>query len=898
MFRRDFLLTGGAATLGVVGAATGMDRVRGAPDDAAAAYGLPPVAEWTANIIADPPSDWNVSGETVPGSQRMTVAGSTIYTVHNRESAGFGEYDAFLAAVDAETGSVEWLAGYDEQLSQPAVLEETLVISGTETVFAVSRDDGSERWRRETAGRHPTRASVGEDLFLVSSITYEGDYRHRTDDDGGAVEAFDRETGRKEWEAHGSGFYAPVVDRDNGQFYVMNGAWSGFPEFELTIEPRTLQCRNLESGALRWERTPAGNFDFPSIVDDTVLLPEFEGSVSAYDPADGRDRFSIAETTLEGTATAAFTRADNWYVSSVGGLTAIDLERESIVWSADLGPVWRAGILDGLLVAVVDGDELVFLDPATGDRLGEHALATTIDGWAIGTDRFYVADRTEITSYVGRRAAVGSRIEEVDEQGTFGRLSATLAAYFGKPGKVDDARASLEAGEYDRAEEALESAERRQNGADLLVGGTGLGVVAGATGYAGKRAYDSRRRTRAAESFDRLESRCDELAVRLDGGTTGLETLPENVRPSADAPFDEIEATLERFENTLDAYENLLDRAERVETRHERLDTPVRADPIVDVIAAARDEVRTGSTAEIVTRREQLQTAAETLERAEERDDLLQDLGPYAGAPGVAALRSQLESLAVAETDDDADVTAELSRCERTTELVERLARVDEWGRVETDDCWEQLADAVRNRREPPRRLSETVRACETLQEQVRAVDSFRDRNRPEYTGIDDGTLRAAVRRALEQRDSSILAEHVNRISRMEEAIWTTADLHSFHWADFEVLIGDLWAEMGYRTVVEKQTGDMGIDVVAENGRERIAIQVKNYAADNTVSNGVVRETGGLLPRGFDRAIVVTSSSFTQPARDEARTYGDRLELVDGTRLVNLLNQSPLVPPR
>lgn len=124
---------------------------------------------------------------------------------------------------------------------------------------------------------------------------------------------------------------------------------------------------------------------------------------------------------------------------------------------------------------------------------------------------------------------------------------------------------------------------------------------------------------------------------------------------------------------------------------------------------------------------------------------------------------------------------------------------------------------------------------------------------------------------------------------------WSRAEFEQLTPREFERLVGDLWAAMGYRTAVSDPGPDEGIDVVATDGDERIAIQAKRYL-EGPVSSPIARTVGGLTAReDVDRAVLVTSSSFTTPA-DSYADVASAVTLVDGPMLCELLELNDVDP--
>lgn len=101
----------------------------------------------------------------------------------------------------------------------------------------------------------------------------------------------------------------------------------------------------------------------------------------------------------------------------------------------------------------------------------------------------------------------------------------------------------------------------------------------------------------------------------------------------------------------------------------------------------------------------------------------------------------------------------------------------------------------------------------------------------------------------------------------------------------FEKLVARLFTSKGYRTEVTQGSGDMGVDVVASNSSETIAIQVKKWRG-NVGGPDVHKTLGSMVSHRATRALVVTTSDFTNQAYDIARG-GSPVELWNGQRLAN-----------
>lgn len=105
---------------------------------------------------------------------------------------------------------------------------------------------------------------------------------------------------------------------------------------------------------------------------------------------------------------------------------------------------------------------------------------------------------------------------------------------------------------------------------------------------------------------------------------------------------------------------------------------------------------------------------------------------------------------------------------------------------------------------------------------------------------------------------------------------------------DFERLVARLLEADGFRATVTAGSNDFGVDIVAERGGERYAVQVKRHA--RPVSRRAVSDAvAGRAYYGCGRAMVVTNNGFTAGARKFAAGVG--CALVGREELAGLLGR-------
>lgn len=114
----------------------------------------------------------------------------------------------------------------------------------------------------------------------------------------------------------------------------------------------------------------------------------------------------------------------------------------------------------------------------------------------------------------------------------------------------------------------------------------------------------------------------------------------------------------------------------------------------------------------------------------------------------------------------------------------------------------------------------------------------------------------------------------------------------------FEKSVLDLLAAMGYGGIDKNIThtgrsGDKGIDGVLDQdelGLNRVHVQAKRYDEGNTVGRPDIQQfIGALGDNSASRGVFVSSSRFSREAKETAEKAGEKIALIDGSRLVELM---------
>jgi hypothetical protein len=114
-------------------------------------------------------------------------------------------------------------------------------------------------------------------------------------------------------------------------------------------------------------------------------------------------------------------------------------------------------------------------------------------------------------------------------------------------------------------------------------------------------------------------------------------------------------------------------------------------------------------------------------------------------------------------------------------------------------------------------------------------------------------------------------------------------DVSTLSGTAFEKHVAETYRRLGYRVRVTKQSGDAGVDVIADKGTERLAIQTKQYSG--SVGNDSVQQAfTGKTIYDCTGAVVVCTTTFTSAAKAAARATN--VELIDGKAYSHLMQQT------
>lgn len=112
----------------------------------------------------------------------------------------------------------------------------------------------------------------------------------------------------------------------------------------------------------------------------------------------------------------------------------------------------------------------------------------------------------------------------------------------------------------------------------------------------------------------------------------------------------------------------------------------------------------------------------------------------------------------------------------------------------------------------------------------------------------------------------------------------------------FEELVASLLEDMGLNVELTQATRDGGTDIIAQIKNSLtsflVLVECKRYAPDNKVDVSIVRSVAGVhLLKEPAKSIIVTTSTFTKDAKEEAKQFRGKIELKDYENLKKWLQE-------
>jgi len=270
--------------------------------------------------------------------------------------------EGVLLALDIRDGTVRWTSvigrrtslgqvdNWDIYQSSPSVSDGVVYVGSADGgVYAVSADDGRQKWRFQT--NHVVRATPA----VVDGRVFCGSF-------DGKVYALDAATGKELWEVNTKTRGVPW-NSVQGSCAVMDGL--------VYVGSRSSFFYGIDaaSGAVRWRHSHDGDWvpSSPAVRDGIAYVGQSDGSKVTAVSAKGEPLwvFNAPNETFSSPALAGdvlyVAGNDNYNTKGKGSLSALDIRTGKALWTLEVpGSVWACPVVAGDTVYVSCADGMLY----------------------------------------------------------------------------------------------------------------------------------------------------------------------------------------------------------------------------------------------------------------------------------------------------------------------------------------------------------------------------------------------------------------------------------------------------------------------------------------------------------------------------------------------------------
>ena len=178
----------------------------------------------------------------------------------------------------------------------------------------------------------------------------------------------------------------------------------------------------------------------------------------------------------------------------------------------------------------------------------------------------------------------------------------------------------------------------------------------------------------------------------------------------------------------------------------------------------------------------------------------------------------------------------------------------------------------------------------------MRNTASFGARTKPGFDDLaavadganpDGQTPLEAVNAAVKQNNEALAAEVLQRVLDQPPAFLENLVLTLLSAMGYGGRAGASTEHLGLAPAMAGSTASSGRTVL---GQDRVYVQAKRYAADNAVGRPDIQAfVGALHGQQADRGVFITTSRFSAEARGYVERIPNRIVLIDGHRLAELM---------
>lgn len=875
--RRGFMT--GFGSLAAASLTAGSVDAQSQGQEAQYGIGLPIEQQWSFGFAGDR----GVSPIVNPG----TITDDIMYV--SLESTDLDPAKVF--AVDRDTHDRIWEATADPGVSPPVVADDTLFLTLGSVVHAYPANEAPAEalWKDEMPFDDALWPLLVDENVCIAGYDIEevendqgSEYHYRS---GGL--ALYQSDGSRKWFQSGESMNSPYLYNESlihveGHQYQSNGSFFA--------QSGRLVSRDSDTGKVQW-RTPDFNVYSMRMAwsEDLALAYSQQEAIRAIDPTSGKVQWTLEIPNHVGDYAIG---PDHIYIVSNPTLEAISYPAGETVWmKTDIDPydVFYRG---GLVFVGTRNAEFYAFDAETGNTVWKSSLPNGNGFFRYIDGVLYTFAANWVGAHIGKRGVTLQRLKDAQSTDGLGMLTASVANFLGRDRALERAETAFEDNQYEAANRAIAAAERRET----AVTGAAL-LVTGSFAYGGGRVSMHNFRYRSLETaLADVESSYPIESGALEGlspkslitqGNVAVESLDGTTwgRPlrhtlSGTDEYGELTRDLQEFASLQDDLETV---SLGLSKHRQHIDSTAWRSTFNDVFDDNADEL------------------TETLQRCQQA---LKITGKHVSIKkssdtnsfDLKAISALLERIKSPESPSDSTAIdycdTVLTTINAYTDAKTTLSGYD------LSNVQSVIQSTIQTNADHRRAAIGSLEDTQDLLNKAGETESSRQTLDLNHSDITHEEIKEWLQAALSETSIESIKKVENAVSNLEAGIWGPEHLYEYSPTQFEHLVADLYDALGYRTKVTQQSNDAGIDVMAQGESEKIAIQVKQYSPGNNVGRPAVQQTAGVRSQvGATKAVIVTSSDFTQTAEEASRQYGESIELINGTELTRRLSHSSLTPP-
>lgn len=801
---------------------------------------------------------------------------------------GFGAGNGRLAALDINSGEEKWSMELPNLVGTPIADRGSLFIRAGNKVFSVNPNNGSKIWESRFSQGQGRFLSVQDDqIFGVSTRAEQRENADGSRTISGELVSFDRKTGNRNWEVEGEPVSGMAVGENNVFVTFSEDVYN-----EFLIESAGSIHAYTKSGEYLWNTDEFSPFGYPVPTDSVLVGVGRGGTLYGFGYSSGRKQW---ERNITSNIPRSIEGDEILYLGdSSGQITAFSVENQSVLWQRQFDRTIRwLSQYDGVIYLGIPGGNVQAVDRKSGETIWTYSLPT--ESAPITTVRqdeaFFAGAMDPIYCFAGQRAIAQEKINET-ERTVAASVIGSVSATFGQESYISRAKNAFRNKQYQRAQDfAVKAENQAENGLVLAM----VGALGGVIGGLKKVKKRTRKRSIRQDYNDAIE-RADDLQQAVD---FDIKTEPHirRANPSNYDSLDEAREAVNDFENYLTKITEVTQQRREIIERRVLLSGQEYS--VVDEAVTRVTEIlrQDGSINEAQMKLEKSSLIIEGHKIKNTLRDRLSDLEKGISSVDIATLEQTIER--VDHTKDPSKAVSELKSYHSTIDKIERVQDLADWDlSLPLNPVVTDINRVINHKPVDEDTIEEKISDYEHIRELSENIVDFIEQVGEDHPDIDIAGTLDDLDKAISDGDLSLAKELDSRITRISEATWVMSDLFEYDWEEFEHLISKLWNDMGYSTTVTQASSDRGIDVIAKNNGENVLIQVKQNSTGNKVGRPTIQKTAGALSGdNADRAVVVTASSYTNTAVEEAERHNGKIRLISGDQLLNLLNTSRLAPP-